>query len=232
MTTEIVGAAAAALAEKTTLWYTRCPCATAFSVAWQQGAFDVEFKDDENVEFLSLQQSNDPKVHLSHFSHTQENSFRYGGNMPAIWARSNGADSRLVGLGWVTTPHPIFVLKESGIGTASDLKGKRLAVVRRNVDGVIDFGRASTLRTYETALSTAGLSLNDVHLVELSNSTSRIDPKTVADSKIKSVLRVGTSNLAAHRDILFALIRGEVDAITMAGPASTEIKAFLGAHVA
>src|ERR1700733_14613696 len=102
MTTEIVDAtAAAALAEKTTLWATRCPCATAFSVAWQHGAFAVEFPDDDNVEFLSLQQSNDPKVHLSHFSHTQENSFRYGGNMPAIWARSNGADSRLAGLGWV-----------------------------------------------------------------------------------------------------------------------------------
>jgi len=217
--------------EKTTLWYTRCPCATAFSVAWQQGTLDAEFADDENVEFLSLAQSSDPKVHLSHFSHTQENSFRYGGNIPAIWARASGVDTRLIGLAWVTTPHPILVLPESGIKTVADLKGKRLLVVRRGADKLVDFGRATTLRTYETALATAGLTLEDVKLVELSNDRPRIDAKAVAESKIKSVLGTALSKRAAHRDVLFALIRGEVDAITVAGPSSTDIKAFLGAHV-
>jgi ABC-type nitrate/sulfonate/bicarbonate transport system substrate-binding protein len=134
-------------------------------------------------------------------------------------------------LAWVTTPHPILVLPESGIKTVADLKGKRLLVVRRGADKLVDFGRATTLRTYETALATAGLTLEDVKLVELSNDRPRIDAKAVAESKIKSVLGTALSKRAAHRDILFALIRGEVDAITVAGPSSTDIKAFLGAHV-
>lgn len=218
-------------AQKTTLWYTRCPCATAFSVAWQQGTLDAEFAGDKEIEFLSLQQSPDPKVHLSHFSHTQDSSFRYGGNIPAIWARSIGSDTRLVGLAWVTTPHPILVLPESGIRTVADLKGKRLLVIRRGADKLVDFGRATTLRTYETALATAGLTLDDVKLVEISNDKSRIDAKAVADSKIKSVLGTALTKRAGQRDALFPLIRGEVDAITVAGPSSTDIKAFLGAHV-
>lgn len=230
-TTTLEPVAATESTQKTTLWYTRCPCATAFSVAWQQGTLDAEFTGDKAVEFLSLQQSPDPKVYLSHFSHTQANQFRYGGNIPAIWARASGADTRLVGLAWVTTPHPILVLPDSGIKTVADLKGKRLLVVSRGADKLVDFGRATTLRTYETALATAGLTLDDVKLVEISNDKSRIDPKAVAESKIKSVLGTALTKRAGHRDVLFALIRGEVDAITVAGPASTDIKAFLGAHV-
>src|SRR6202000_3408163 len=117
----------------------RCPCATAFSVAWQQGTLDAEFAGDESVEWLSLQQSPDPRVYLSHFSHTQGNSFRYGGNIPAIWARASAADTKLIGLAWVTTPHPILVLPDSGIKTVADLKGKRLLVVTRGADKLVDF---------------------------------------------------------------------------------------------
>ncbi len=196
-----------------------------------RGALDAEFAADSEVEWLSLQQSPDPRAYLSHFSHTQGNSFRYGGNIPAIWARASGADTRLIGLAWVTTPHPILVLPDSGIKTVADLKGKRLLVVKRGADKLVDFGRATTLRTYETALATANLTLDDVKLVEIENNKSRIDPKAVAESKIKSVLGTALTKRAGHREVLFALIRGEVDAITVAGPASTDIKAFLGAHV-
>lgn len=217
---------------KTTLWYTRCPCATAFSVAWQQGAIDAEFAADRDVEFLSLQQSSDPKVHQSHYTHTQENSFRYGGNIPAIWARSRGADSRLVGLAWTENPHPILTLPSSGIRTVADLRGKRLLVIRREADPIVDFSRITTLRIYESALATAGLTLKDVHLVEVASERLRQDPKAIAASRIKSVTGGDAlSRRGAHREAFFALIRGEVDVIALPSAAGTEAKALLDAHV-
>jgi len=216
---------------KTTLWYTRCPCATAFSVAWQQGAIDAEFAKDRDVEFLSLQQSSDPKVHQSHYTHTQENSFRYGGNVPAIWARSRGADSRLVGLAWTENPHPILALPDSGIRSVADLKGKRLLVVKREADPVVDFSRITTLRIYESALATAGLTLKDVQLVEIAINRPRQDEKAIAASRIKSVNGDALTRRGANREAFFALIRGDVDVIALPSSAGTEARALLDAHV-
>lgn len=231
MSTAILSESVIETAKKTTLWYTRCPCATAFSVAWQQGAIDAEFANDKNVEFLSLQQSADPKVHQSHYTHTQPNSFRYGGNIPAIWARSRGADTRLVGLGWTTVPHPIITLPDSGIRTVADLKGKRLLVVNREADPIVDFSRITTLRTYETALATAGLTLADVKLVEIAINRPRQDAKAIAESRIKSLAGNALTRRGANREAYFALIRGEVDAIAFPAASGIEAIGFLGAHV-
>jgi ABC-type nitrate/sulfonate/bicarbonate transport system substrate-binding protein len=215
---------------KTTLWYTRCPCATAFSVAWQLGLFRQEFADDAEVEFRSLQQSGDPKVYQSHFSHTQENSFRFGGNIPAIWARSIGSDTRLIGLSWVPTPYSILALPGSGIRSVADLKGKRLLVARRTKERAVDFWRATTLRTYETALATAGLTLSDVVLVDLPIDRLFIDPK-VAEGSAHHTLGSALSHRGANREVLFALIRGEADAVVFHSTSSIENAALLGAHV-
>jgi len=67
----------------TTLWYTRCSVPTPFGIAEQRGWFDEELAADKDVEILALQSSPDPKVHQSHYTHTQPNSFRQGGNYPA-----------------------------------------------------------------------------------------------------------------------------------------------------
>jgi ABC-type nitrate/sulfonate/bicarbonate transport system substrate-binding protein len=215
---------------KTTLWYTRCPCATAFSVAWQRGLFREEFEGDKAVEFRSLQQSGDPKVYQSHFSHTQENSFRFGGNVPAIWARSIGSDTRLIGLSWVRTPYSILSLPGSGIRGVADLRGKRLLVARRTTERAVDFWRATTLRTYETALATAGLGLSDVILVDLPIDRPFIDPAAAAGSA-DLTLGSAQSHRGANREVLFALIRGEADAVVFHSTSSTENAALLGAHV-
>ena len=69
-----------------TLWYTRCPVPTAFSLAINLGYLDREFADD-GIQIRSLQQVADRKVLESHFSHSLEDSFRYGGNIPPIWAK-------------------------------------------------------------------------------------------------------------------------------------------------
>jgi ABC-type nitrate/sulfonate/bicarbonate transport system substrate-binding protein len=215
---------------KVALWYTRCPCPTAFSVAWQSGSLKREFERSPEIEFLSLQQSGDPKALASHFSHTQPNSFRFGGNIPAIWARSRGADTRLVGLAWVKTPHPILALPGSGIARVSDLKNRRLLVPRLRDDSAVDFPQATALRTYEAALATAGLTLKDVELVWGDIERPIVDLKAAAASTIQS-LGNATSRHSWHRQALFSLIRGEVDAVTFQGTTATELTALLGAAV-
>ncbi len=146
-------------------WFTRCPTPSAFGIALQLGWLEREFANDPEITFRALQTSQDPKVHQSHYAHTQPNSFRHGGNYPAIWAHSSGANTRVIGLSWRAGSHTILALPGSGIKSAADLKGKRLLVVRRpNED--IDFIYATALRTYEVALKSAGLTLDDVKLVE------------------------------------------------------------------
>jgi ABC-type nitrate/sulfonate/bicarbonate transport system substrate-binding protein len=146
-------------------WFTRCPTPSAFGIALQLGWLEKEFANEEQISFRALQSSSDPKVHHSHYAHTQPNSFRHGGNYPAIWAHSSGANTRVIGLSWRAGSHTILSLPGSGIKTAVDLKGKRLLLVRRpNED--IDFIYATALRTYEVALASVGLSLSDVKLVE------------------------------------------------------------------
>jgi len=212
------------------LWYTRCPVPTAFTLALQLGLFENEFSGEDSVNFFSLQQSPDPRVHRSHFDHTQPDSFRHGGNVPAIWARATGADTRLIGLSWVTTPHPLYALPGSGIRSVADLKGRRLAVAKRTRETAVDFWRATTLRIYETALATAGLTLADVTLVEIDVDRLHIDPAAVKESRNRSLFN-SRNRRGGHRESIAALIRGEVDVIPGQGTHGTDYGTFLGANV-
>ncbi len=81
------------------LWFTRCPAPTAASIAICKGWLVDEFAGD-GIKVLSLAASRDKSVHLSHYQHTQPNSFRFGGYVPPLISRSRGADVRLIGLGW------------------------------------------------------------------------------------------------------------------------------------
>jgi ABC-type nitrate/sulfonate/bicarbonate transport system substrate-binding protein len=143
------------------LWYTRCPVPNTFGLAARRGAYAEEFHPGQDLKWIALQQSNDLAVHESHFTHTKERSFRHGGNVPALWARSEGADTRLIALSWQPALTPILALPESGIEGPIDLKGRRL-LLPVNPHAKIDFWQSVTLRVYETALATVGLGLEDV----------------------------------------------------------------------
>lgn len=143
-----------------TLWYTRCPVPTASGIAIQKGWLEAEFAQD-GIAYRSLASSNNPAVRGSHFDHSQENSFRQGGNAPPIWARSVGRDTVVLGLTWLPQYQRLLTLPGSGIQQAQDLKGKRLALPMRVRDR-IDFWRASALQGYLQVLASAG-SLFDVH---------------------------------------------------------------------
>jgi ABC-type nitrate/sulfonate/bicarbonate transport system substrate-binding protein len=210
-----------------TIWYTRCPVPTAFTVAIHLGWLDEEFAKD-GIAVSSLRQATDRKTRESHFSHTLEDSFRYGGNIPPIWAKSEGADTKLIGLSWIDAPHLILALPESGIRSAKDLKGKRLSLPRRTND-LIDFWRAGALRTYETALASAGLTLDDVTLVDLPVGKTFLEEDPGQTPK-NSLFRGAGGRSALNVD-LFALVRGEVDAIFTESSFGANLKRFLDATV-
>ncbi len=210
-----------------TIWYTRCPVPTAFSVAINRGFIEREFASD-GIRIASLQQAADPKTLQSHFNHSLGDSFRYGGNIPPIWARSEGADTKLIGLAWIDAPHVILTLPESGIRTVADLKGKRLSVPRR-VNDQIDFWRAGAIRTYEVALATEGLTLDDVELVDVPIVPGYIDAGT--GSAITGSIFSSARRRSPLSGDLAALVEGRVDAIFTESSFSVHLRKFLGAHV-
>lgn len=207
------------------LWYTRCPFPTASSIAITRGDLDREFAAD-NIKIDSLRSSADRKVLESHFDHKQLNSFRQGGSIPPIWSRSKGADTVVVGLNLVDEYQAIITLPSSGIRTVKDLRGRRLGLpVRRNDQ--IDFFRAMCLRGYINALRSEAMNLSDVDITELS-----VEERYIGDDeKSHSGSIWAGGNRARRQQIdIFALIRGEVDAIYTSGAQGANVTAFLGAH--
>lgn len=207
------------------LWFTRCPVPTTFGIALQLGWLQEEFPRDAGVSFRALQESKDPKVLQSHYTHTQQNSFRHGGNYPAIYAQATGANTRVIGLSFLHASQTILTLPESPIRSVKDLKGRRLLVSRRPHEA-IDHAYLSALRTYETALATAGLSLADVEIVEIvvhsSYINDRLVQKTSSDAPEPAVQK---SSTGSWRHTLYPLIRGEVDAIASGGTSSLQFQA-------
>jgi ABC-type nitrate/sulfonate/bicarbonate transport system substrate-binding protein len=208
------------------LWYTRCPVPTASSLAISQGWLDDEFAADE-IHVASLRESTDRKVRESHFDHTQADSFRQGGNIPPIWTRSRGSDVRLIGLSWAEQYQAIVANRDSGILGPEQLKGKKLALARR-VNDQIDFWHATALRGFDSTLRAAGLTLDDVELVDLP-----VDELYLPDhesSHSGSLFGAYTNRRLQSAEVL-ALIRGEVDAIYVAGGRGPDLEALLPVDV-
>lgn len=211
-----------------TLWYTRCPAPTAATIAIREGWLEEEFARD-GIAVRSLASSSDKQVHLSHYRHTQPNSFRFGGYVPPLISKARGSDIKAIGLSWHDRVHGIFALPDSGIGTFEDLKGKRLGVPRRINDDV-DWWRASVLGGYKAMFATAQLSPGDVELVDIV-----IDREYVADATQGGAagqsLWGARSQFAVQREEVAALYRGQVDAIYSDGALTAVLRATTGARL-
>jgi ABC-type nitrate/sulfonate/bicarbonate transport system substrate-binding protein len=209
-----------------TLWYTRCPAPTAASIAIRQGWLAQEFAAD-GIAVRSLAASTDKNVQLSHYRHTQPNSFRFGGYVPPLISRARGAALKVIGISWHDRVHGFFALPGSGILQPADLKGKRLAVPRR-VNDDVDWWRASVLGGVKELLTSGVLSAGDVELVDVV-----IQREYIADARAGSAagqsLWGAFSQFAVQREEVAALYRGEVDAVYADGALSAILRATTGA---
>lgn len=208
-----------------TLWFTRCPAPTAATVAIHQGWLADEFTGD-GIAVRSLASASDRSVHLSHYNHTQPNSFRFGGYVPPFVAASRGSDVRVLGVAWPDRAAAIYALPGSGIAKAADIRGKRLAVPRRMNDDV-DWWRALVLAGYAHALHVAGLTFADVELVEIRIERSYVEDASLGDGQAQS-LWGARSQFAVQREEVHALVRGEIDVIYSDAAMGTILDAFLG----
>jgi ABC-type nitrate/sulfonate/bicarbonate transport system substrate-binding protein len=210
------------------LWYTRCPVPTGLGLAVQQGWLDESFAA-RCTRIESLRESNEQAVRESHFDHTLQNSVRHGGNIPAIWARSVGRETRVIGLSWSDEAQLILSAPESGIRSVRDLKGRRFGLPKwQNVQ--IDFSRAQALRGLENALSLEGLSLTDVELVDFVRGGTQSDAPTVRVPGT-GLVAGGSAGVALERNAeLRALLRGEVDAIFLKGASASHLAHAFGLH--
>ncbi|MFE9425577.1 ABC transporter substrate-binding protein [Kitasatospora sp. NPDC006697] len=190
-----------------TLWFTRCPVPTATGIAADRGSLAAEFAAD-GIAVRSLQDLPPGQAGDHHYTHALPGLFREGGNVPALWARSRGERTRLIGLTWIEERQVVLVRAGSGLRGPEALRGLRLAVPKHRI--AIDFWQAMALAGFTGALAAGGLILADATLVEV--------PAEPGAGQ-------WTAELAALRE-------GRVDAVYAKGALAVEAAAAYGAEVA
>jgi sulfonate transport system substrate-binding protein len=148
------------------LYYTRCPAPTATGLAVGLGLLAPELRQAHQVRLHALQDVTDVELRRRHFDHGITNLIREGGNIPALWAYSGGAPTRLIGITWLDEYQAVVTVPGSPVRQVADLAGRRVAVPGARRGPIVDVGRASTLRGFERALSTEGLDLSAVTIVD------------------------------------------------------------------
>ncbi|WP_248960890.1 ABC transporter substrate-binding protein [Sphaerisporangium perillae] len=188
------------------LYYTRCPAPTATGLATGLDLLAGPLSE-RGVTTTALQDVDDPELRKRHFDHGITNLIREGGNIPAIWARSTGAPTRLIGITWLDEYQAVVTSESAAPRAISDLAGGRVAVVRGSTP-LIDVGRASSVRGVQQALSTAGLSLDDVELVDTTRGASwgggehfDAELELLADGKVDAVWLKGAAGVRAVREL-------------------------------
>ena len=194
-----------------TLWFTRCPVPTATGIAADLGWLASEFEGD-GIQIRSLQDAGADVPREEHFAHGLAALVREGGNVPALWARSQGAPTRLIGLTWIEERQVIVTRPGFGVTEPAELVGLRIAVPRRPI--AIDFWRAMALAGFAGALSLVERDLDDVRRTEF-----EVSPETDASGG------QWAADLQALRD-------GQVDAVYLKGAVAVEQARRHGAVVA
>lgn len=167
-----------------TIWFTRCAgggrggVPIASGIAYKLGWLNQEF-DREGIKLLTLQEDADASLQHNHYDHQLPNLIREGGNLFAIPAKAQGADTRLIGLTWIDEGQSILVRPDSDIRSPAQLKGRRLGLPALHAADIEEnkrgrsITRYGSLHGYKGALASAGLTLDDARLVEIPSEAAR-----------------------------------------------------------
>ncbi|MET0308288.1 MAG: ABC transporter substrate-binding protein [Sphingomonas sp.] len=210
------------------LWFTRCPVPTATGIAYKLGWLTEEFGGD-GIALRTLQESGS-ELGRHHYDHRLPTLIREGGNMLSIAARAQGEPTKLVGLTWIEESQLILTRPDTGIRSAADLKGRRLALpgwsrneISSHVRGT-SIARGMSLHGYKGALASAGLGFDDVELVEVEDRLRNIG----GSGRDLGPRRSGLGRLWP----IEALAAGDVDAIYVKGASALDGASAAGLVVA
>lgn len=201
------------------IWFTRCPVPTATGLAYKLGWLTEEFARD-GIAVQTLQET--PELARHHYYHELPELIREGGNLLALPARAQGAPTRLIGLTWIDEWQSILVRPGSSIREPKDLKGARVALPAYRREDIASnargrsIARGMSLRGVYGALAFAGLTLQDVHFVEVPNDRDATEGRGDG-RRLWSGLR--------H------LLEGKVDAVYVKGAAAVDAAQEHGAVV-
>jgi ABC-type nitrate/sulfonate/bicarbonate transport system substrate-binding protein len=187
------------------IWYSRSPVVSPLAVSVRTGRLQKAFAD-HGITLASTTDHADESIRRAYFDHHLEWSFRQGGNVPALWARSNGAKSRLIGLSWNTEFQAILTLSGTGIRNARDLTGRRFAVPHFAPLGV-DLAAPFALKGLYSARAAEGLDISGIELVDIPTERGKQSP-------LGKFALGGVQGLVPE---VLALVQGKVDAIYVKG---------------
>ena len=196
------------------IWITRCPVPAASSVAFALGWLGEDFARDG----IDVAWTREDRLRLVRAAEGGAPAavFREGGNIQALAARAQGADTRAIGLTWIDEGQAIIVAPRTRPFEPRDLKGLRVALpgfaLTRGESNV----RGMSLHGIKNALALAGLDFNDICIVDVP--APRIDFEAVD----------GMQRMWAG---LQWLADGRVDAVYVKGAAAAEAAARLGLEV-
>ena len=192
------------------IWYTFCPVVCVSHIAQDKGWLKEEFaKDRIKLSHISTLPVKDWQ---SHFTHKHRQLFRDGGNIPPIWTRSEGVDTKVIGMVWAEGGQAILVRKNSLIKSVKELAGKRIALPRR-LPNLIDFRRATAKRGIIMSLKAHGLTPDDVQFVDLPIDIPDIATETQPPERTGWAISPETGWQIPQQPEVEALQNGEVAAI-------------------
>lgn len=197
------------------LWYSRCPVPTPLGLAARLGWLEQEFSRD-TIRLQAVPDDTEYNAAVSYEDHHLYGSFRQGSNTAAIWAKSWGAETLLLGLNWLDEAQLVVVRDDGDVTSIADLAGKKLALpisMRR-----IDAARASTLRGFSNVLQLANIAETEARWVD-------VEFAAVTNTQLFEPVSAGYARLA------HALSSAQVDAIFVKGAKGVELSQQLGFKV-